>query len=179
MFKLFSQIICFIVFQIGALALLSKQNWYVPYAVDDSFTGTYSYETTTISNVALGQLMIASIVSSIGEPFRKQWYLNWWHVVALIFQTGWLMFQLFSGDNYFTRVILEQKPLPVDFSFTLLGYLLFNAFVSIILDYLAHLLRPRSRKATYKELPFGSLSQNENNNTMEYDKTFSPLQIEK
>ena len=156
MFKLFSQVVCFIAFQIGALVLLSEQSWYVPYVTDDPLTDTYSYEATTISNIALGQLMIASIVSTIGEPFRKPWFLNWWHVIALIFQAGWLMFQLFSGDNYVTREILEQEPLPTDFALMLVGYLFLNAFASLILDYIAYLLRPPSRKSRYRALLQGA-----------------------
>ena len=156
MFKLFSQVVCFIAFQVGALVLLNKQSWYVPYVTDDPLEDTYSYEATTISNVALGQLMIASIVATIGEPFRKPWFRNWWHVGSLIFQTAWLMFQLFSGDNYVTLNILEQESLPVEFSLILVGYLFLNAFVSIVLDYIAYLLRPPSRKNRYRALLQGN-----------------------
>jgi len=156
MFKLFSQVVCFIAFQVGALVLLNKQSWYVPYVTDDPLEDTYSYEATTISNVALGQLMIASIVATIGEPFRKPWFRNWWHVGSLIFQFFWLMFQLFSGDNYVTLNILEQESLPVEFSLILVGYLFLNAFVSIVLDYIAYLLRPPSRKSRYRALLQGA-----------------------
>lgn len=131
--KLFLQIINFVAFQFMALYLLSQQEFYVKYETDDPLSESYSYEATTISNIALAQIMIASVVSSIGKPFRKPWFTNKYHVAALFFQILFLLYQLFSPENKFTKNILSLQPIPMSFATMLVALILINIFVSFVL----------------------------------------------
>jgi hypothetical protein len=65
--------------------------------------------------------MIASIVSTIGKPFRREWYTNKYHRIALILQLGWLVYQVFAGSSYFAEDVLLMEPVPTYFGFIILG----------------------------------------------------------
>eukprot|EP01041_Mallomonas_annulata_P008208 gene8208-16880_t len=82
--KLFSQLICFPIFQSIALAALRIQPWYTRFHSDEPLTETYSFESSTLSSIALAQLMIASVASTIDAPFRLPWYKNNYHISALL-----------------------------------------------------------------------------------------------
>lgn len=128
LFKMFSQLIVFVIFQIAALWLLSSQSFYVRYETDDPLSSTYSYEATTLYCMSLFQLMAASLVSTMGEPFRCPWFTNPLHVSLLVFQLAWLFYQLF-GDDSFTNDILELEPLPTYFAWELVGLMVLNGLV--------------------------------------------------
>lgn len=144
--KLILQIINFVAFQFIALYLLSQQEFYVKYETDDPLSESYSYEASTISNIALAQIMIASVVSSIGKPFRKPWFTNKFHVAALFVQILFLLYQLFSPENKFTKNILSLRPIPTSFATMLVALILANIFVSFVLtsfvDYLYRMPAP-------------------------------------
>ena len=127
---LISQGLIFTAFQVGALYMLAAQSFYTRYSTDDPLSSTYSYEATTLENVVLGQLMIASVVSTIGYPFRKEWYENPLHVSVLFLQLIWLLYQIFAGDSYFAEDILDLKPVPEYFSYYIIALLVGNAAVS-------------------------------------------------
>eukprot|EP01039_Chlorochromonas_danica_P020261 gene20261-24704_t len=58
-------LVSFVVFQLLSLVLLTMQDFYTPYRARQAFTETYSYEASTTQAMALGQLMIASVVASL------------------------------------------------------------------------------------------------------------------
>ncbi len=142
MYKLVLQLILFVLFQLISLWILSSQSFYTRFETDDPLTSTYSYEATTIDTMCLAQLMIASVVSTIGEPFRKPWYQNRYHMIALLCQSGWLLFQIFGDNNYFAEDILDLEPLPVYFGFILLLLMITNGVLSWIANSFAETLRP-------------------------------------
>jgi cation-transporting ATPase 13A3/4/5 len=146
LFKLFSQMAAFIFFQIMAIYLLQLQSWYVPYTTDTPLVDSYAYESTVVANVALSQLMIGSVVATIGAPFRKAWYTNFWHVLALFLQAGWVSYQLFQTGDAFATTWLYLEPLPFDFSLILLGLIGANAAVSTGLYYVAECFRPAAKR---------------------------------
>ena len=150
--KLFSQLVCFCLFQGVSLNVLSVQDWYSRFQTDDPLTETFSYEATTVDSMALAQLMIASVVSTIGEPFRKSWNTNKMQVTALALQFAWLLYQLFGSDKVFYQDIMQLKPLPVSFGFTLLALMFLNLLVSVVLNEIADGFRPRPRAARYDKL---------------------------
>jgi hypothetical protein len=84
-------------------------------------------------DIVLGQLMIASVVSTIGEPFRKEWYTNRWLVYSLIIQLAWLLYQVFAGSGYFPEELLGLEPIPTYFGFIILGLIAANAFLAGLL----------------------------------------------
>jgi predicted P-type ATPase len=142
MTKLVFQLVIFVAFQLLALYVLSLQSFYTRFETDDPLSSTYSYEATTIDTMCLAQLMIASVVSTIGEPFRKPWYTNRYHVIALSFQLVWLFFQTFGDNNYFSEKILDLEPLPVYFGFILMSLMIGNAILSWIANSYAESIRP-------------------------------------
>jgi cation-transporting P-type ATPase 13A2 len=146
-FKLFSQLICFPIFQLIALAALRRQSWYEKYDFgDDPLSETYAYETSVIASLGLAQVMIASVVSTIDEPFRRNWYTNKYHVMALVFQTGFLLYQIFGRESYFMKEILEIRPLKIDFCWILILIILANCVVSGLLSWLADLIKHLSQR---------------------------------
>lgn len=146
-FKLFSQLICFPIFQLIALEALRRQSWYEKYDFgDDPLSETYAYETSVIASIGLAQVMIASIVSTIDEPFRKHWYTNKYHVMALVFQAGFLLYQIFGRKSYFMKEILEIRPLKIGFCWILIVIILANCVVSVLLSRMADLIKHLSQR---------------------------------
>ena len=139
--KLFLQLLCFPIFQVIILEVLSNQSWYVKYDCNNNpLQDTLSYETSVIASTGLFQLIIASIVSCIDKPFRQEWYKNKYHLTAIFFQTVFLIYQIFSRKNYFTYQVLEIQSLPFHFCWILIFLLALNGFTSFaicwIIDYL-------------------------------------------
>jgi hypothetical protein len=146
---LIPQCLVFSGFQVAALHILASQSFYTKYSTDDPLKSTYSYEATTLENVVLGQLIIASVVSTIGSPWRRDWFENHWHVGLIALQTVWLLYQLFAGTSYFAEDVLDLRPVPVYFSVCIIAIILANAVVSVLLWALAFRLvtgSPRGRK---------------------------------
>ena len=138
-FKLFGQMLCFIIFQLVAMHLLRAQPFFDSYDLDDNedpLSETYADETSVISIMGLAQVLMASVVSTIGHPFRVRWYQNPYHISCLFFQSGFVLFQLFSRRNYFLRHILVIKPLPYDFCFILLAVMGINFAACVVIDLL-------------------------------------------
>ena len=117
MTRLVFNLVTYIAFQILALYVLSLQSFYTRYDTDDPLTDTYSYETSSIFNLSLSQLLIASVVSTIGYPFREAWYENRYLVGLMVVQSGYVLFQIFGGDNYFLTNIIELEPTPTYYGF--------------------------------------------------------------
>ena len=140
--KLFSQLVCFPAFQSLALYLLSVQNWYKRYeSYEDPLSTTYSHEASALSSLALAQLMIASVASTIDEPFRKPWYTNRYHLTALTCQLVFLAYQLFSRSSPFNRTLLEIEPLPYPFCGVMVALMVGNCVVSMCLAMIANALK--------------------------------------
>jgi cation-transporting ATPase 13A2 len=144
--KLLVQIIIFMSFQLIALKALQNQPWYTPTHSKEPLTNTYSWEATVINNMALFQLMIASIVSTIGPPFRESWTTNPYHVGVLCLQFAWVMFQVFgdpNGDNKFMedKNGLALKPVPAKFGLILTALMFVNLLFSCLGSYLTEYVR--------------------------------------
>jgi cation-transporting ATPase 13A2 len=137
-FKLFGQMLCFIAFQLIALEALKASSFYDGgYVLEDDqdpLSETYSDETSVISIMGLSQVLIASVVSTIGHPFRVRWFYNPYHVTCLFLQSGFVLYQLFARKNYFLRHILVIKPLPYHFCFIILIIMAANAVSCIVID---------------------------------------------
>jgi cation-transporting P-type ATPase 13A2 len=141
-FKLFSQLICFPVFQLIALRALSREEWYDKYETgDDPLSETYAYETSVIASMGLAQLMISSVVATVDEPFRQPWFKNAYHVGALVLQSAFLTYQIFGRTSYFMRHILECRPLRYGFCWKLVGLIALNVVVSGLLSRCADYLK--------------------------------------
>lgn len=135
-FKLFSQLACFPAFQLIALRSLSSQSWYEKYDPndDDPLNAWYATENSVVAFVGLVQVMIASVVSTIGAPFRMPWYSNYSHLVCLFLQGIFVVGQLFATHNAFTSEFLDIKPMPTDYCFLLVFIMLCNIVVSVGLE---------------------------------------------
>ena len=138
--KLFSQLVCFPLFQFFGLCMLRAQTWYVEYdpgtVVDIGDLGKYSDENSVLAFIGLIQLMIASVVANIDHPFRKSWFKNKYHIIAFFLQGIFMIFIMFSPDNAFLEAI-QIKPLDQLFCFLLLLLMLLNLVVSLLLNHFA------------------------------------------
>jgi predicted P-type ATPase len=144
-FKLITQLIVFPVFQLIVLEALSRQDFYEKYEPEgDILVDTYTYETSCIAHLGLVQIMLASVVSTVGHPFREPWYTNKYHVCILILQGVFVCIQIFMRENAFMRDFLEIKPLPLEFCWIVVGIIAANIVVSGILAQIAELLREKN-----------------------------------
>jgi hypothetical protein len=100
---------------------------------DDPLTSAYSYEATTLQNVVLFQLITASIVCTIGYPFREEWYYNIYHLITILLQIIWVLYQTFAGTSYFAESILKLEPVPAYFGCYLVAFYIVNTATSIFL----------------------------------------------
>jgi magnesium-transporting ATPase (P-type) len=142
LFKLFSQMICFPIFQLIALEALSRCSWYEKYDADQDkpLSETYATENSAIAFVGLVQVMISSVVSTVGEPYRKAWYTNYPHVACLLLQTVFVIGQLFASHNPFTSDFLEIKPMNRNFCGVLVVIMIANTAVSLALEKIGQFL---------------------------------------
>jgi magnesium-transporting ATPase (P-type) len=144
-------LISFVLFQLISLWVLSLQTFYTPYKATTAFTETYSFEASTTQAMALGQLMLASIASSLGEPFRLSWHLNAYHLYALLVQGIWLLFQIFAQNNYLLQEILQIKPFPVYFGMIIVGLLILNGLMAMwIVQYVERHIAPMTSKRWFE-----------------------------
>jgi magnesium-transporting ATPase (P-type) len=129
MSRLLLNIFTYVLFQMLALYVLSLQSFYSRYETDDPLNDTYSYETSSIFNLSLSQLLIAAIVSTIGKPFREAWYENRSLVYLMLVQAGYILFQIFGGDNYFLTNIIELEAMPTYYGFIQLAIIALHLVV--------------------------------------------------
>jgi len=127
------QIIIFPCIQIAALWILSLQDFYVRYQTDDPFSelNIIAYESTVLDDIVLGQLMIAAMVSAIGEPFRIEWHRDPIFSGILLFDFIWLLYQVFQTGSDFATDVLQLETIPTYFGFYILGILLVNLLLSL------------------------------------------------
>jgi cation-transporting P-type ATPase 13A2 len=137
--KLLPQLGIFPAFQAITLAILKSQRWYVPFETDDPLNESYANEGAALNIIALAQLMIASVVVTIGQPYRQAWYTNKTHIGVLLLQTAFIMYLLFGESNEF-MVGIDNKPAPHKFQGILIGIIAANVFVSAVATKLADYL---------------------------------------
>lgn len=142
MAKLFAQLAIFPLFQEITLQALKTQDWYTQFeAGDDPLTVAWAAEESALNIIALAQLMIASVVVTIGRPFRQPWYTNKWHLIVMLFQAGYIFVLLFNDGTQgesFNRLV-TNKPAPNDFQGILIGLIAANVVVSAVATKLADL----------------------------------------
>lgn len=144
-FKLISQLIVFPMFQLLLLYALSQEGFYDKYEPEgDILVDTYTYETSCIAHLGLVQIMIASVISSVGHPFREPWYTNKYQVGILGVQAIFVIIQIFMRENPFMKDFLEIKPLPIDFCWIVVAIIIANIVVSGILARIAEMLREKN-----------------------------------
>jgi cation-transporting P-type ATPase 13A2 len=152
-FKLFSQLLCFPLFQLIALSALRRQEWYHRYDFgDDPLSEAYAYETSVIASLGLAQVMIASVAATIDEPFRRPWYTNRLHVATLIVQAGFVVYQIFGRSSYFMVHVLEIRPLKKRFCWILILIILANCVVSGLLSWFAEVIKKLSQTRNKKSV---------------------------
>lgn len=137
--KLLVQLGIFPIFQYALLQILYAQKWFDKFETDDPLTESYANEGAALNILALAQLMIASVVVTIGEPFRKPWYTSKAHITILLLHTSWIMYLLFGEDNEF-MVGVDNKLAPHSFSGIIIGMIAANVVVSAIATKLADLV---------------------------------------
>ncbi len=124
--------------------MLRTREWYEKFEPDpdDPLGEVYAYENTVIAVVGLAQVMVASVVSTIGRPFRQPWFKNTYHVGCLVVQLIFLIYLLLSrDDSYFVTKVIQIKPLPYSFCFILIIIVLSNCAASALLSKLADKLK--------------------------------------
>lgn len=102
------QFILFPLVQVFGLWVLSEQSFYVRFTTDDPLSSAYSYEATVIQNILLAQFMIASVVSTIGPPFK--------YVSHVVIHSPCLAFLAASLDSVSECTSLRCKLLAARFS---------------------------------------------------------------
>lgn len=131
MAKLLIQLGIFPAFQAITLKVLYAQEWVTPFETDDPLNESYSPEGAALNIIALAQLMIASVVVTIGQPYRQAWYTNKSHICVMLLQTAYILYLLFGEDNEFMKG-MDNRPAPARFQGMLIGLIGANALVSAV-----------------------------------------------
>jgi cation-transporting ATPase 13A2 len=142
MFRLFVHLGVFPLYQFFLLCALRTQGWYTKFDASGSpLTVSWAPECSTMQILALAQLMIASVVVTIGKPFRLPWYRNRIHLTVLTCQTGYLFFLLFDRETR-SAAALQNHPFPFNFSFIILALICANAVTSAAVALFADYMFP-------------------------------------
>jgi magnesium-transporting ATPase (P-type) len=141
------QFILIPIFQILALVMLSYQDFYVRYETDDPLMHSYAFETAVLQNVALMQLAIITITSSIGSPFTSEWWEDWRFVFVVVVEIVWALYQTFAGASSFAENTLNLEPVPTSFGYDLVIFYVVMFAVSLLTWTASHrLLRVARRR---------------------------------
>ena len=138
MTHVFAQAIVFIFFQIFALGLLTSQPWYKSKHIDEDnvLTVNLTDENTVVMAVALSQYMIASIIVSVGPPFRQRWFENKFLVICLVWQAALVLYVIFAPQDPVKKYFFCCTDLGnTNFEVTLLVLIIANAVVSMLLQF--------------------------------------------
>jgi cation-transporting ATPase 13A3/4/5 len=151
-FPVIAQFVVCATFQLAALIMLAHQPWYVRFDPEPGATGTncfaretanspecaQSWENSCVFVMSLGQFLITAFVFNKGPPHRRGVWTNTWLLVALVLQTGFLLFVVFSPGSVVSESFAGMVPFPsVGFRFKMLGMLLLNFAASWLGDHLA------------------------------------------
>ncbi len=115
---------------------MKRLDWYTPYVTDEPLVESMSPENTVLNAIALAQLMIASVVVTIGEPFRMPFYTNKVHMAVLMCQMGWIFYLIFGAKDKFL-VSIENESIPHSMGGIIVGLISLNVFLSAIANYCA------------------------------------------
>ena len=151
-FPVIAQFIICSVFQLAALFMLARQPWYVRFNPEPGATGTNcfarstanspecsrSWENSAVFVMSLGQFLITALMFNKGPPHRRPLWTNVWLLFALVTQTMFMLYALFSSGGTVTEVFAGMVPFPeLSFKFKMLGMLLLNLAASWLADQLA------------------------------------------
>eukprot|EP00775_Hariotina_reticulata_P010483 gene10483-10642_t len=129
--SLLLQIAVVIVFQIVVLRSLHRIPWYKPTIGSPDLRTYQAPETTVIYLTNLAQFLILAAVFNKGYPHRQPLWTNWGLTTAMILQTLFFIYSLFSVDAFTTKVtnLVGKDPpdgLPDVFRAVLLAILVAN-----------------------------------------------------
>jgi cation-transporting ATPase 13A3/4/5 len=137
MVKLLLQLGIFPIFQYIALELLYQEHWFEKFdAGDDPLTEAWAAEGAVLNVVALAQLMIASVVVTIGRPFRNPWYTNKSHLGCMALQAAYILYLMFAAENEFSHVVTNY-PVKAHFYGIIIGIIAANAAASALATHVA------------------------------------------
>eukprot|EP01031_Cornospumella_fuschlensis_P030484 gene30484-36845_t len=158
--KLVSMLLLFPLFQISAILALQSQHFYDAYHTDDPLSSSYADEASVANNMALSQLMLASMVAPLPPPLGTWWYTNRYQIIALVGQMGWLLLQMYIQGDYFFKQILQIKPLPPTFSSILLALMVLQTVVILMVGWgVDLLLLERANRRWYEKIDLSYLDQ--------------------
>ena len=162
--------ITFPCFQYAGLASLHHQSWYVEHDpghienVDDM--GKYSWENSVVAIIGLGQLLIASIASSVDRPFRTPWYKNNFHLFAFQGQLLLLMAFTYNQGTSFCRFMQIKQFYSISYSWLIFLILMANLLLSLM-------IKTASKKiAMYIDEHFPVVSKNAADKAREFKLLF-------
>jgi cation-transporting ATPase 13A3/4/5 len=114
------------VFQVTGLYLVVNQSFYSEVYVSDAndqeeaSRKSYCYENTVLFLISMAQYTLICFVFSIGKPFKKPAYSNYWLTADLAVLSIITAYIVIDPADW-TRHLFGLKPLPWDFRFELLG----------------------------------------------------------
>jgi hypothetical protein len=100
--------------------------------------------------------MIASVVSTIGEPYRKEWYTNYWHLGILALLTGWWIYQCYAGTSDFAEETLDLEPVPTYFG----SYIIAMAAGNLVLSFVFWAVADRCCRSPRKRRTLAFMADN-------------------
>jgi cation-transporting P-type ATPase 13A2 len=113
-------------FQLAALQALARQPWYIRFDPEPGSTGTNcfaratsnspecssSWENSAVFIMSLGQFLITAVVFNKGPPHRRPLWTNPWLLAAMLAQTSFLLFLIFSGGDVVSKNFAGMVPFP-------------------------------------------------------------------
>jgi magnesium-transporting ATPase (P-type) len=151
-FPVIAQFVVCATFQLAALIMLAQQSWYVRFDPEPGATGTncfaretanspecsQSWENSAVFIMSLGQFLITAFVFNKGPPHRRGLWTNTWLLLALVLQSAFLLYAVFSPGGVVSETFAGMVPFPVvGFRFKMLFLLLLNFAASWLADHVA------------------------------------------
>ena len=158
-YQLVPQVVLFLGFQVLTIIILQNMSFYEPYTTDDigDVLESTTYVATVEQNLTMGQMLIAAVLSYIGEPFRRDWSTNYIFTSFIVLGAVWVIYQCFAGGSTFAVDFLGLVETPFYFGWIMVSLIGANAILAyLVKEYTSSIADPTLY--TQRDLPLFSKS---------------------
>ena len=128
LFSVIFQIVIQAIFQIIIYITLYNQRWFKPLVPYDN-KNFLCLENTVLFMYSTTQYLIVVIVLSVGKPFRKSMWSNYWLIFTIVVSGGLTYLMIFTHNPAITK-LMGLLDIPSKFRFFIAGLSVVNLLVS-------------------------------------------------
>jgi cation-transporting P-type ATPase 13A2 len=119
-------------FQLSIFFYLKSQSWFIPLVPEGDFN-IESQENTTLFFMSLAQYLLIVVVFSVGKPFRKAMFTNYWLLGSLIVFSTISLLVILVPPAFITD-IMQLVDVPFEWRLIIVGAAAANLLISYVFE---------------------------------------------